>query len=199
MGAHPGCIIEQDLPAFSKARAPLPDLGREPPPFMYHPVDLRPLRVAEYTDQDVVTPVHLRIARAAGANHWWLDWPIGVRHHHHRTRRDDAVTRLQAVQERNHAHLTNWGPLTVIASERSTCAGCAFPLGELTLAQRRKLECIAGVEPVMPPDGEWNCQDWVMSVLRKATHVGVMDVETVNGAVEEALAVPTACRILYHG
>ena len=199
MGAHPRCTIEQDLPTLSEAKKHLPNLGREAPPFMYRPIDLGPLRVPEYTDQEVITPVHLRVLRAADANHWWLDWPVGVRHNYHRARRGDAVKRLQVVQERGHAHLTNWGALTVIASERSTCAGYAFLLGDLTLAQRRKLEGIAAVEPVLAPDGEWNCQDWVVSVIRKAAHAGIMDNGIVDDAIEEALAVPPACRLAYYG
>ena len=112
-------MIEQDLPTLSEAKKALPNLGREAPPFMYRPIDLAPLRVPEYTDQEVITPVHLRVLRAADANHWWLDWPVGVRHNYHRARRGDAVKRLQVVQERGHAHLTNWGALTVIASDGS--------------------------------------------------------------------------------
>ncbi|KAL1762131.1 hypothetical protein FB107DRAFT_268420 [Schizophyllum commune] len=143
MGAHPRCTIEQDLPTLSEAKKALPNLGREAPPCMYRPVDLAPLRVPEYTDQEVITPVHLRVFRAADANHWWLDWPVGVCHNYHRARRGDAVKRLQVVQ--------------------------------------------------------WNCQDWVVSVMRKAVHAGIMDNGIVDDAIEEALAVPPACRLAYYG
>lgn len=59
----------------------------------------------------------------------------------------------------------------------------AAPLGTLTLAQRRALERLAAAERVREPDGRWNCQDWVRSVLGRAVRAGLLEEGVVRGAV----------------
>ncbi|KAL1732455.1 hypothetical protein EV714DRAFT_282565 [Schizophyllum commune] len=128
-----------------------------------------------YSDHDVASPLHLRLIRNDNANHWWLEWPVGTCENHHTTRVNDAVRRLQVVQERCHEHLTNWGGITVISTDDL----------------RRALERIAVAEPVMVPDGEWNCQNWAVSVLQKAVDAGLLDRTVADNAVKRALAVQT--------
>ncbi|KAL1689174.1 hypothetical protein GGG16DRAFT_58319 [Schizophyllum commune] len=161
---------------------------------MHKPIDLGILRVPQYSDHDVASPLHLRLIRNDNANHWWLEWPVGTCGNHHTTRVNDAgaVRRLQVVQERCHEHLTSWGGITVISTDdlRSIEPGCAIFVGDMDLVQRQALERIAVAEPVMVPDGEWNCQNWAVSVLHKAVNAGLLDLATVEAAVEQALAVP---------
>ena len=56
----------------------------------------------------------------------------------------------------------------------------------MSLPQRKGLEAIAGTEPVMRPDGEWNCQDWVLSVLGKAVQRNLLLPGQVSKVVQDA-------------
>ncbi|KAL1676035.1 hypothetical protein EV122DRAFT_217156 [Schizophyllum commune] len=190
MAAPPTCSLEF---VIHSGEGISPDFGQEPPPHMHRPIDLGILRVPHYSDYDVVSPIHLRLIRNDHANHWWLEWPVGTLEDHHVTRVNDAVRRLQVVQERCHEHLTNWGGITVISTDdlRSVEPGRAIFVGDMDLVQRRALERIAVAEPVMVPDGEWNCQNWAVSVLQKSVDARLLDRTVVNDAVKRALAVPT--------
>ncbi|KAI4528188.1 hypothetical protein K525DRAFT_263455 [Schizophyllum commune Loenen D] len=189
MAAPPTCSLK---PVMQCGEGILPDFGQEPPPHMHKPIDLGILRVPQYSDHDVDSPLHLRLIRNDHANHWWLDWPVGTCENH-TIRVNDAVHRLQVVQERRHEHLTSWGGITVISTDdlRLVEPGCAILLGNMDLVQRQALERIAVAEPVMVPDGEWNCQNWAVSVLQKAVGAGLLNQATVDDAVKQALAVPT--------
>ena len=50
-------------------------------------------------------------------------------------------------------------------------------LGSVGLEKRRRLEEIARSMKVKVPDGGWNSQDWIMSVLRTAVQERVLDVD----------------------
>lgn len=78
---------------------------------------------------------------------------------------------------------TNWGPMTKSQDALTLAHTLAAPLGTLTLAQRRALERLAAAERVREPDGRWNCQDWVRSVLRRAVRAGLLEEGVVRGAV----------------
>jgi len=43
----------------------------------------------------------------------------------------------------------------------------AFPIATMNLKERKVLEDIASTTEVFEPNGIWNCQDWVIEVLRK--------------------------------
>ncbi|KAI5900464.1 uncharacterized protein SCHCODRAFT_02037516 [Schizophyllum commune H4-8] len=190
MAAPPTCSLES---AIQSGSGVLSNFGQEPPPHMHKPIDLGTLRVPQYSDHDVVSPLHLRVLRNDLANHWWLEWPVGTCESHHVSRVNDPVRRLQVVQERCHEHLTNWGGITVISTDdlQSVGPGCAILLGIMDLVQRQALERIAVTEPVLVPNGEWNCQNWTISVLQKAVDAGFLDRAAVDDAVMQALAVPT--------
>ena len=57
-------------------------------------------------------------------------------------------------------------------------------LGDVDLTGRKRLEEIASATPVVVPDGVWNCQDWIMSVLQTAVEEAVLpsdlDIEQVK-------------------
>lgn len=52
-----------------------------------------------------------------------------------------------------------------------------IPLGAVPLDKRKRLEDIARSMRVRVPDGSWNSQDWVMSVLRAAVQERILDVD----------------------
>ena len=97
------------------------------------------------------------------------------------------VRRLQIVREIGYDHLTNWGAITVTAGDIRNSP--KFPLGELTLGQRKKLEGIAQGTPVVMPNGEWNCQHWVSDLLEKAVEQNLLVEEVVRNALAAALMV----------
>lgn len=78
---------------------------------------------------------------------------------------------------------TNWGPMTKSQDASALAHTLAAPLGTLTLAERRALERLAAGERVREPDGRWNCQDWVKSVLARAVRAGLFKEGVVRAAV----------------
>lgn len=78
---------------------------------------------------------------------------------------------------------TNWGPMTKSQDASALAHTLAAPLGTLTLAERRALEWLAAGERVREPDGRWNCQDWVKSVLARAVRAGLFEEGAVRAAV----------------
>ena len=139
---------------------------------MYKPPSIDHL----FPDPDETIPVLLNIISAPSGNprdnHWMLLWKIFNGQHL-------IIRRLQVVQEIGYDHLTNWGPLTVTADD-ITKSSPHLSLGELTLSQRRVLEGIAQETPVMVPNGEWNCQNWVIDVLKEAVKQNLLDNEIVD-------------------
>ena len=132
-----------------------------------------------YPDLDYTLPVLLISIPARSGdpadNHWIVTWTIS-------DDKEVIIRRLQIVQETGYNHLTNWGPLTVTAGD-TTKSSPQFSLGKLSLSQRKVLEKIARETPVMMPNGEWNCQNWITDVLKEAVKQNVLD----NGIVNEAL------------
>jgi len=53
----------------------------------------------------------------------------------------------------------------------------------MSLGQRKALEKIALSTEVYEPNGAWNCQDWVIEVLRKAVEAGLLEAQQVNKAL----------------
>ena len=98
--------------------------------------------------------------------------------------KEGVVHRLvEIVREIESDHLTNWGPYTKFSLPNETLDCVLHPIGTLNLFQRRRLEEIGAQEPVRVPDGTWNCQDWVISVLRKAEQAGLFGREQWQSAV----------------
>jgi hypothetical protein len=85
-------------------------------------------------------------------------------------------------------HLINWGPITSTSRYATSQEHAVFVLGSFTRAERRMMEAIAwqiGVQ--IPPDGQYNCQNWCTSFFALAISYGLLTVETVNGAMNTAL------------
>lgn len=67
-----------------------------------------------------------------------------------------------------------------------------FELGEVGKTERGLLEEMAREVDVMEPDGEWNCQDWVREVLRRAVGKGVLEGVVCERVLREAEGVMPA-------
>ncbi|EIM80990.1 uncharacterized protein STEHIDRAFT_161997 [Stereum hirsutum FP-91666 SS1] len=128
-------------------------------------------------------------------NHWALYWPVHPPTAWSQSRR--IIRRIHVQHDPGRDHLTFWGPLTVIEEEsaeeveRSTRMR-RFEMGEVGKMERVLLEEIAREVDVMEPDGEWNCQDWVREVLRRAVEKGVLEGVVCERVLREAEGVMPA-------
>jgi hypothetical protein len=150
---------------------------------MYKPPSIDHL----FRDPDETVPVLLTIIPAHTGNprdnHWMLIWRVFNGEHL-------IIRRLHIVHEIGYNHLTNWGPLTVTAGDTTRNAPQLL-LGELMLSQRRVLEGIAQETPVMVPNGEWNCQNWVVDVLKEAVKQNLLDNRLVDKVLIRASTIGT--------
>lgn len=80
---------------------------------------------------------------------------------------------------------TNWGPHTKSVTNAEMQYAFRVPLARLSLHERRTLEEIARAETVEEPNGEWNCQSWIRSVLTKAVDAGLLRENSVTTALNE--------------
>jgi hypothetical protein len=61
-----------------------------------------------------------------------------------------------------------------------------IPIATLSYGQRLWLEGVAAGEPVLKPNGWWNCQHWVVSVLVKCIRAGVLEKQAVEAVLNQA-------------
>ncbi|KIY45261.1 hypothetical protein FISHEDRAFT_26525, partial [Fistulina hepatica ATCC 64428] len=118
--------------------------------------------------------------------HWMIDWDVGQDRNNAGPdgQPTTVVRRLQIVQEVGYYHLTNWGPITCHASPDGSTH--RFLLGSISCAKRRQLEQIASETEVEEANGSWNCQDWLISVLRRAVRENLLAEEKVSAAIASA-------------
>ncbi|KAJ7122044.1 hypothetical protein C8R43DRAFT_51727 [Mycena crocata] len=90
---------------------------------------------------------------------------------------------LHIVTEIGCKHYTNWGPLTRTFNPRDFDA---VPIAQLTRAQRSALEDIARTSDARVPNGEWNCQNWVMEVLSRGVAAGLLSAAERDAAITVA-------------
>lgn len=106
--------------------------------------------------------------------HWSLAWAI-------RGTDPAAWRQIHVVEEklrppRWDARYVYWGPLTKSSGPTDDVA-TRYPLGVFSLAQRARIEELAGRTPVMVPDGTWNCQDWLLDLFARMIAVGLIGAE----------------------
>ncbi|KAF7334652.1 hypothetical protein MVEN_02295700 [Mycena venus] len=153
------------------------NMGR--PDGRHPPIDLSHL----YRDPESPLVVELLINRAhpdQRGQHWALSWTVGDLPPRHKVQRI-----LHIVREVGYYHYTNWGPLTRTFDPLELEA---ISIAQLTRAQRGALEAIAGRTEVCVPNGEWNCQNWVMEVLECAVADGLVSAAERDAALDAAKA-----------
>lgn len=64
-----------------------------------------------------------------------------------------------------------------------------IPVTTLSLSERKELEKIAENTGVYAPNGSWNCQDWVCTVLEAAVRHGLLSNKDAEEAVGAARRV----------
>ena len=106
--------------------------------------------------------------------HWSLAWAV-------RDTDPAAWRQIHVVEEklgppRWDARYVYWGPLTKSSGPTDDVAK-RYPLGVFSLAQRARIEELAGRTPVMVPDGTWNCQDWLLDLFERMIAAGLLAAE----------------------
>ncbi|KAF8902305.1 hypothetical protein CPB85DRAFT_101432 [Mucidula mucida] len=144
---------------------------------MHRPIDM------SHICPDPDTPLNVMLHSFGGDtadptnNHWQIAWLVSASPDRF------VFRRLEIVREINVNHLTNWGPYTKFIGITSMAAASSAVLEQYTLAERRIWEEIAERMPVRVPDGVWNCQNWVMSVLQAAEGRGLLASQAINDAL----------------
>ncbi|KAF8069054.1 hypothetical protein FPV67DRAFT_1780432 [Lyophyllum atratum] len=113
-------------------------------------------------------------------NHWMVVWQVGV------SDRERVLRRLHVVRHDDNPHLTNWGPVTKATSTATTNRSREYKLKDMTYAQRQHMEAICRRLPIQEPDGEWNCQDWIITLLKLAERDGLITRAEWEPAVRSA-------------
>jgi hypothetical protein len=134
-----------------------------------------------YKDPNTMLPVELLIINDhvdPRSRHWSISWTVG------QSPAGDYVQRvLHIVREVGYNHYTNWGPCTRVMRADDATVVCITEMGK---ADRLALEDIARETNVFIPNGLWNCQDWVMEVLKKAVEQKLITTAQLNTAVATA-------------
>ncbi|RDX46200.1 hypothetical protein OH76DRAFT_1356574, partial [Lentinus brumalis] len=76
-----------------------------------------------------------------------------------------------------------WGPLTKTSGPTDDVAR-RYSLGAFSLEHHMRIDELAGLAPVMVPDGTWNCQDWLLDLFERMVAAGL----TSGGKRDEVLA-----------
>jgi len=118
------------------------------------------------------------------ANHWTLSWTVGFTPGRDRV---PVCRRVHIVREVGQGHLTNWGPLTQTVQPSPSLTYISIAM--LSRDARNALETIAEKTQVYAPDGVWNCQDWLESVLEEAVETGLFGREEVQNALDRAKSI----------
>jgi hypothetical protein len=154
-----------------------PNMGR--PPGRISPVAIDHI----YRDPDIDLLVYLLVNSDhpdARGRHWSISWQVGELDESSGTDspRIHRVERvLHIVREVGLEYYTNWGPITRFFE---TTHFNAIPIATISLLNRKALEEIASSTEVYEPNGAWNCQDWVVEVLRKAIEKGIFTTKEVD-------------------
>ncbi|KAG9219234.1 hypothetical protein CCMSSC00406_0001644 [Pleurotus cornucopiae] len=155
---------------------------------------LGPVGLWSYVDRDGrILDLNLNVVRCRALRtyhpsprdqHWSLSWHLGT------TEDGDPVhRRIHITREPGADHLTNWGPITVTVDSVTVAETHVIPLGRTDFKQRVVIEEIASRTPVCKPDGEWNCQNWLETVLDEMVEKGVLPGDVVQAALQQARLV----------
>ncbi|KAI0065167.1 hypothetical protein BV25DRAFT_1822284 [Artomyces pyxidatus] len=141
-----------------------------------------------YPDTDVPLMVYIAVSAYPTPSEpcprdrqWSLLWEQGVA-----IRGCQMITVARFLEARQAAgceHYTYWGPVTRAASLEGARL---IPVATLSMADRRALEKLAGGIRVMKPNGWWNCQNWVVQLLRRAADEDIITAKERDTAIYSA-------------
>ncbi|KAI0707568.1 hypothetical protein C8T65DRAFT_808940 [Cerioporus squamosus] len=102
--------------------------------------------------------------------HWSLSWRVdagGWKHLH-------VVTLDTSYDPRLRKRYVYWGPETKTVGEAKRGAQ-HVSLGYMSPAVRRRIEALAWTVGVAKPNGDWNCQNWIIDLLCKICQDRIID------------------------
>ncbi|KAF9558525.1 hypothetical protein CPC08DRAFT_557196 [Agrocybe pediades] len=138
-----------------------------------------------FKDTDDIKDVKLRVTQSQDNDprhhHWTIFWVVA------NCGDIEVHRRVHVVREIGASHLTNWGAVTSSMDPDPTTRDIFIK--RMTLAERKRLEEIGNTTPVRVPDGDWNCQNWVYSVLRTAEKEDLLAPQESVSVVIRALGV----------
>jgi len=116
--------------------------------------------------------------------HWGIRWI----NNHTSPKKAPAARCLEVASDINKRHLINWGPHTHPSRYSTSHQIAVFELGHFTKRERQMMEAIAWQIPVqLPPDGEYNCQNWIAAFFSIAVGYKLVKLEQVNTIMKQAL------------
>ncbi|OSD02629.1 hypothetical protein PYCCODRAFT_328939 [Trametes coccinea BRFM310] len=151
----------------------------------------------QYPDRDVDAPVYLLVYAPTDPSHtrrdlhWSVAWPTSS------TSALDAPADVLAwrhVQVETYDVKTDpapqpryvyWGACTKSADENAAGAEKLL-LGTFSREQRRKVEELAWETSVMHPNGDWNCQNWILGLFDKLDAAGLVPRRRLDEVVKAA-------------
>ncbi|TFK89243.1 hypothetical protein K466DRAFT_645052 [Polyporus arcularius HHB13444] len=140
-----------------------------------------------YPDRDVPHPVHLLVYPPSSPEHTWRDlhWSVAWQPAPGAWRHVQVDTYDVKTDPAPQPRYVFWGTRTS-STDESTEKAAHLPLGTLDREQRRKIEALAWETPVMYPNGDWNCQNWVRGLFEKMVEAGLVEQQTVDKVVKQA-------------
>ncbi|RPD52171.1 hypothetical protein L227DRAFT_515239 [Lentinus tigrinus ALCF2SS1-6] len=141
---------------------------RNPPP-----IDNSHLARDTNVDREVVIlvyPPRPGRSRSPRDLHWSLSWRVeggGWKHLH-------VVVEETPYDAHLKMRYVYWGPVTKTVGDATRGARYAS-LGYMSRASRQRIEALAWGIGVAKPNGEWNCQNWVVDLLCKICQDGLID------------------------
>ncbi|KAI0777332.1 hypothetical protein BD413DRAFT_490404 [Trametes elegans] len=157
----------------------------------------------QYPDRDVSAAVYLLVFAPTPNTptrrdlHWSISWPTATESAPGTTntaRGLDSAAAWRHIQVETYDVKTDpapqpryvyWGACTKSADEL-TAHAVKLALGTFPKAHRRRLEELAWETPVMHPNGEWNCQNWVLAFFDKVVADGLVAQAKIDHIVQEA-------------
>ncbi|CDO68392.1 hypothetical protein BN946_scf184815.g39 [Trametes cinnabarina] len=168
------------------ANVPMPDQGRS------NSAGAAPIDLAwRYPDPNTNLTVYLLVAPPQRNTvfdprglHWSLSWEVRQNVWRH----VNVLTHRQPNQPSPNPRYIYFGPLTKTGGD-GTLQTVKIIVGNMSLAMRQRIEALAWSVPVMYPNGQWNCQDWLIDLLGRMRNEGLIDdqtLRTVIGAARDA-------------
>ncbi|KAL7283972.1 hypothetical protein ACG7TL_001244 [Trametes sanguinea] len=113
--------------------------------------------------------------------HWSLSWEVQPNVWRH----INVLYHERSDQPAPNPRLVFWGPLTkmgdiAISGERRV------PVAVMTREMRKRIEELAWTVPVIYPNGQWNCQNWLVDLLGRMQDCGLITDEILNKAIDGA-------------
>ncbi|KAF8196046.1 hypothetical protein BJ912DRAFT_956038 [Pholiota molesta] len=164
--------------AMANQAAVIPNFGR---PFgRPAPIDISYLYPDSYDMKDVYIHLVTDTRNPSSRDKFWLvTWHVAqiIPNPAMPTYSFPVFRKFGLSQEYGINHLTSWGVITKSFSLASWSGSQTFLIAKLSYRARQDLERIAANEPVLASTNLWNCQDWIISILRKAELQGIVTYE----------------------